>query len=164
MGWIGDILSLGGAAITGGLTGILGMGVKALFGWLGAREERETLKVKQAHEVRLLELQQAARAAETENERAIASEATRQASYDFANVSGQSVWKWAASVVTLMRPAITLYLLLVTTWLMWMLLYGGSLPYVDTPGLIKEVVTQIVYLTSTAVTWWWGDRPPQTRR
>lgn len=162
MDFLGDLLALGGAAVTGGLTGVIGFGIKGLLAWLGAREERTRLKMQQDHELALLDRQLQARAAETEHEREIAAEETRQASYSFANVA-QPVWKWAASIISLMRPAITLYLLIATTALAWAVMFGKPLPYVDSPAIVKEIVTTVVYLTATAVTWWFGDRPPQRR-
>lgn len=157
-----DIVGGGLAAISGGLTGVLGFGLKALFGWLGEKEKRATLRQTQDHEYRLQQLNIQARGQELESERAIAAEETRRASYDYAPVR-QEVWKWVASLISLMRPAITLYLLIVATAFGWTLLYGVPLPYIDTSGFIREIASATVYLTSTAVTWWFGDRPPQKR-
>jgi hypothetical protein len=163
MDFLGDILSLGGAALTGGMTGLIGVGLKALFGWLGEREKARQQKIQNDHELALLDRQLAARGQELESERQIAAEGTRQASYDYANVR-QEVYKWVASLVTLMRPAITLYLLIVTTIIAFELMGGKAIPYVDAKTILKEYSTMLVYLTSTAVTWWFGDRPPQAAR
>jgi hypothetical protein len=163
MDFLGDLLSLGGAAVTGGLTGVLGFGVKALFGWLGEREKRASQKMQNEHELALLDKQIQARGQEMEREAEIAAETTRQSSYEYANVR-QEVYRWVASLVTLMRPAITLYLLVATSYIGWRLLKGTPIPYIDMKLLSKEVVTTVVYLTATSVTWWFGDRPPQQRK
>lgn len=156
---VGDILGFGASAATGGLFGLLGFGVKALFGWLADREKTKLLKQQNEHELALLREQRETRAQELENERQISADELRKSSYDFANVTGQPVWKWVSSVVSLMRPALTLYLLFVASVIVFESISG---PQPD-PTTRKEAVGLVLMLTATAVTWWFGDRPPQRR-
>ena len=155
---LGDILGLGASAATGGLFGLLGFGFKALFGWLADREKAKLVAQQNAHEIALIREQRESRKVETENEREIAAEETRRESYNFANVTGQPVWKWVASVVSLMRPVLTIYLMTVASIIVFQQIFGVS----DT-ATKKEAVGLVLMLTATAVTWWFGDRPRQAR-
>lgn len=62
----------------------------------------------------------------------------------------------------LMRPAITLFLLAVTTWYTWRLhdMVGGldGLEPVEVVELYKHAVLTTFFLASTAVSWWFGSR------
>lgn len=161
------LLGMGVSALGGGVTGLLGAGVKMLFSWLGDREKRAMRREEMEHErtLRKMDLEAGDKIAERDYRREVevAAEETRQASYGFANVTGP-VWKAVSSIVSLMRPAITIYLLVAFSFLGWTLLRGAPIPYVDTPKFVNEVVNGLVYLTVTAVTWWFGDRPPQARK
>lgn len=62
------------------------------------------------------------------------------------------------------RPAITAYLLGVSTWVTmkaWQLLDAVNAPAL-TPqtagGIVSDTLNIVLYLTVTAVTWWFGDR------
>jgi len=62
------------------------------------------------------------------------------------------------------RPTITAYLLGVSTWITvkaWKLLEAVNAPTL-TPamagGIISDTINIVLYLTVTAVTWWFGDR------
>lgn len=161
---VSDIFGLGASALTGGITGLIGVFGKGLFAWLGAKVEMQKMKMQQDHEARLLDLQLQARRAEWEHESDIAAEETRRASYSYADISGQPLWKWAASVVTLVRPLLTLMLLGATFAIAYTLFWkGAAIPYINTAVTMQEVVATILYLTTTACTWWFGDRPPQKR-
>lgn len=63
----------------------------------------------------------------------------------------------------MMRPVITVYLLGVATYLTFKLntLVGGlaALPEDKAFALYTSVIGQIIFLTATAVTWWFGSRP-----
>lgn len=157
---LGDILGMGASAVSGGLFGLIGFGVKALFGWMADREKRQLVAQQNAHELALIREQRASREVETENERLIAAEDTRRESYGFANVTGQPVYKWVASFVSMMRPAITLYLLVVASIIVGQQIFGQA----PDPAIQKEAVATVLFLTCTAVTWWFGDRPPQCRK
>jgi len=62
------------------------------------------------------------------------------------------------------RPGITAYLLGVSTWITvkaWQLLEAVNAPAL-TPamagGILSDTINIVLYLTVTAVTWWFGDR------
>lgn len=158
MEWLGDALGFLGAAATGGLTGILGLGVKGLFGWLEARTEIQKLTIMQNHELALQKLNIEARGQELEREAQIAQEETLRASYGFQNLSGQKVWTWVASFSALIRPVLTLYLVGLITWFSWKALPEAAKVPV-TPDLVREIIQTVLYLGTAAVLWWFGSRP-----
>ncbi|ABC28924.1 hypothetical protein HCH_02094 [Hahella chejuensis KCTC 2396] len=68
----------------------------------------------------------------------------------------------------LMRPLITVYLLILATFVTLNIsrhLGGvGALSPVDLMVLYKEAIAQMLFLTTTAVTWWFGSRPSSLRQ
>ncbi len=75
--------------------------------------------------------------------------------------SGFAFLDWLRSF---MRPAMTLYLMGATTWitmLAWEIVekaQGGVIDVVTAMGILDQVITTVIYLTVSAVTWWFGDR------
>ena len=159
MDFLGGILGLGTAALSGGLTGLIGVGIKIFGGWLTARAEAKKMELQFAHEIAMQDLNMKARGQELEREADIAAEETRQASYGFANVS-QPVWTWAASIISLVRPMLTFYLIGLTTFVSWRLMEIGTN---EARFTNEAVIAAVIYTTTTAVTWWFGDRPPSKR-
>ena len=63
----------------------------------------------------------------------------------------------------LIRPALTLYLCGVTTWVTWMAweimqLDGISLSAIQAVSIFNDTTSIVTYLTVSCVTWWFGDR------
>lgn len=65
---------------------------------------------------------------------------------------------------TLMRPTLTIYLVLTTTYitfLSWKVIEGAGMSSI-TPaqavGLFTQVTSTVIFLATSAVTWWFGDR------
>ena len=143
------------SALLGGGTGLLGTIIGKVFGWLEAKEKRENLKLEHAQEVRLLELQMQGRAQESESELALAqvnaSAAMKTASYQHDQAAGES-YKWVAATLRMVRPTLTVMLIIIT----------GSIVFVlPDVGAVTDVTNQVVYLTTMAVAWWFGDRAPR---
>ena len=65
----------------------------------------------------------------------------------------------------LMRPLITIYLLIIATFVVINIgsYIGGleSLEKAEMVTMFKNTITQIMFLVTTAVTWWFGSRPSQ---
>ncbi|MFC3231258.1 hypothetical protein ACFOGJ_28680 [Marinibaculum pumilum] len=145
------------SALFGGATGLIGTLVGKVFGWLELREKRKTLVLEQAHELALFDRQAELRQTELESERVLAEteawRSARVASYSHDGAAGES-YRWVAAVLRLVRPALTLTLLLLTGWVVMR---------VTDLGLRAEVSSQIVYLAAMAVAWWFGDRAPVRR-
>ena len=150
------ILSL----ITGGATGILGSAIGKFFGFLKVREERKTQRVNNAHIERLHELNMSARGQELESEERIAGTAAaakmQEGSYRHDASYGQ-VAPWAATVLRLVRPVLT-FSLVALTLTFWLSASGDDL--VDANALKTQIVSTTLYLTTVAITWWFGDRAP----
>lgn len=67
-----------------------------------------------------------------------------------------------------LRPVMTGYLCGVVTYMLWWVIqYTGDHKSLITSenlqAVVMQVVTTILYVWSTAVTWWFGTRPQQTK-
>lgn len=64
----------------------------------------------------------------------------------------------------LMRPGLTLYLTILTSWLTftsWKILQAAGVSGIDTNtalSIFTTIIDTIIYLTISCVTWWFGDR------
>lgn len=64
----------------------------------------------------------------------------------------------------LMRPGLTLYLTVLTSWLTfisWNIIKNAGLQGIDTTtalSIFTTIIDTIIYLTISCVTWWFGDR------
>ena len=63
----------------------------------------------------------------------------------------------------LIRPALTVYLCGVTTWVTWMAweimkIEGLSLSSLQAVNIFNDTTSIVTYLTVSCVTWWFGDR------
>jgi hypothetical protein len=63
----------------------------------------------------------------------------------------------------LVRPALTIYLCGVTTWVTWMAweimkAHGVALTAIQATTIFNDVTSIVTYLTVSCVTWWFGDR------
>lgn len=112
------------------------------------------------HELKLQKLQMQARQSETENELAIAREESfadmRIASYDHAISAGQGS-QWVINLLRLVRPVLTL-LLMSLVWVVWLTLAQEDY------GLKTQIIDGVLFMASTALAWWFGDRAPQSKR
>ena len=155
---MGALISLLG----GPLVGLFGSAVSAFFKGQEAKQALEAKRIDQAHELALLARQAEARAAETENERAIATvdAVSRQvtASYqaDAAAVPGHA---WAADLKALARPFFTLLLIVLSG-----AVYFTFDPLDGINPIQEHIVGSILFLTEVAVAWWFGDRARASSR
>ena len=69
---------------------------------------------------------------------------------------------WVDAVRSLMRPLITTYLLALTTYIAYLVnsKAGGieALPPSEIYALYSHIINQTMFLTTVAVTWWFGSR------
>ncbi len=160
----------------GAVTGMVGS-------WLTKREERETLKVQQTHEAKMRELD--IKEAEKEHAQAlqlvdkaidqaeaegrIASDVAAARAFAASQKAGNqsSGVKVVDAAKTLMRPLITVYLLVIASYLVIEIntITGGltQLPASALLSLYEQVLDEMIFLTTTAVTWWFGARPSSKR-
>ena len=140
------------ALLSGGATGILGTVFGRVLGFFENQQKFE-------HELKLLEIQGRQRVEEKEIEAAIAESKAasdlRQVSYAHDTAAGKGSL-WVINTIRLVRPTLTLLALLgvLTLWL------ADSLS-MEQRG---QIITAIIYLATTSMCWWFGDRAPQGRR
>lgn len=174
MGWIVDLFASGGM---GALVGMLGS-------WMTKREDRKNLELTIKRDVQLGELRLKELAAESEHELAMADKEVERAEVegDIA-IESAEIGAFAESLQAqakstgivfvdairgLMRPLITVFLLILATWLAASVndMVGGleSMPKAELFDLYRLIIQQLIFLTVTAVTWWFGSRPGKASR
>jgi hypothetical protein len=126
-----------------------------------AQLDAEVTKSEQAHQLAMADKQM--EAAEVESKIVVDKgelSAFRDSIVHGSNKSGVS---WVDGFNSLMRPLITLFLLGVSGWYTYTLmkLYGGlgGMGASEMGILVKHTIYTVFFLTSTAVTWWFGARP-----
>ncbi len=141
------------SVLSGGATGILGSVIGTVGRFLEKKQELRKMEMEFSQELKLQELQISARSEELESEHAIAlvqaDADIKTASYAH-DASYGPVTPIIASVLRFVRPVLTFGLL-------------GFAGYVfisvsENPTIVRELSNQIMFLTTTAVAWWFGDR------
>jgi len=142
--------------VSGGATGILGSLFGRVAGIFEAVEKRKNMKLEFDQEFKMQTLNIQAHDRELESEERIISNQTassmRQASYGHDNAYGKPS-KWVVNILRLVRPTLTVMLLGLTAWI-----FGT----VVENGLKINVINQVLFMTSMALSWWWGDRAPSS--
>ena len=165
------ILSVLGSSGFGAILGTAGA-------WLTRKEERKKQKQEHAFQIAMSKISLEESKLDREHELAIADKERIQAetegqiaselidSESFKESIISSRIKTGVKAIdgirALMRPLITVYLLIITTWMSLKIaaLVGGmeSLDPVELFNLYKSIIENIIFLTVTAVTWWFGTR------
>lgn len=162
---------------TGGAGGIIGL----FGGWLSKRETRKMAEIQFKHDEKMAEFQ--AQEAKEEREQALAlgeqnrllAETEGQLEVEGKEVDAfvesiksqaiQTGIKFVDGVRGLMRPLITLFLLISTAVIYYLIndKVGGldALPASELIAIYKHVIEQIIFLTVLAVSWWFGSRKGQ---
>lgn len=169
MEFLVDLFSTGGM---GAITGLIG-------GWLTKREERKQKVLDYGHTAKMrmvdlkeLELEHAQQVLMVDKQIDLA-EAEGNIQLDAKEIdaftaSQKGGGKFMDIAKSLVRPLITGFLLFVTFTLYRELdqLVGGldSLPQEQMIALYGSVIQQIIFLTVTAVAWWFAARPSSQRR
>lgn len=167
------ILTSGGAGAIVGLIGSLAtkwlefktLDKKLQFETEMARIRTQELELEQAHAIALADKQM--QIAEVEG-RIAADVAAMGAFTESQKEARVQYGGWVDQVRGLMRPVITLFLLTVTTAFAGMLWHrvGGfnALDGYQLVDLFDYLVRSAVFLTITAVSWWFGSRPTEWSR
>ena len=146
------------SVLTGGATGLIGSLLSKGIGIFEAGQKRKDKALEYEQELKLLDKQAALRTAETENELAIANAETaaslREASYSHDNSMGKP-HRWVVDVLRLVRTVLTGFLLI---------LVGGIYFTTDDFAMKAGVIDSVLFMTSSAVTWWFGDRSLQGKK
>ena len=176
------ILDIIGAVASGGVTGILGAGMQLLFGWLAKREERAVQKDKFSHELdmkradaEIMAQEWAARGkiaiTEADAAKDVAASQAFAASFNLEPkryAEGVKPGKIGGTLLIFIdvfrgsiRPGLTVYLCWLTTLVYFqarMLLSKEDLDVVQAMEITHQIITTILYLTTTCVLWWFGTR------
>lgn len=138
-------------ALFGGATGILGTLVGKVAGYFEKKQELEQMKESYKHELELQKLNISARAQELESEAAImemkSASDMRSASYEHDASYGKP-YRWVITLLRLVRPMLTIMLIILTGVLFFQLSEAGQ----------DEIASQVIFLTGMAISWWFGDR------
>ena len=140
------------SVLPGGAAGILGSLIGKAFGFLDFFIEEKKKDNDHARTIEMTRLSAELRSEELENERAIVEEEQagkqRAASYRHDMSAGVS-YPWVAAILRLVRPTLTLMLIAIVWYI-----YATSNDIAQQETIIQSVI----YMTSTAVLWWFGDR------
>jgi len=164
-----------GIASSSGLGAIVGL----VGSWMAKREQRKLDELNNAHEISMAEIDLRRDEAESKQALAMADKQIEQAqaeseiasevaageafslSQETANKS--SGVQWVDGIRSLMRPVITIYLLIVVTYITYNIhqTLGGlnALGTSDLYSLYSHIINQTVFLAVTATLWWFGSRP-----
>ncbi|QCG76673.1 TMhelix containing protein [Vibrio phage vB_VhaS_R21Y] len=169
MDWIADIFT---AAVSGGLTGLLGTVFSGLVMWKENSDKRKfelemrRLDISERKAEAEITLKQTE--AETEATKIAAELNAFQASQkgDKATYSTKhpsNGWLIAVDVVRgLIRPVLTLALVTITTMITFDAIEatGGYEKFVAVQGvnIVLSLIESLIYMTNTAVLWWFGAR------
>ena len=151
--------------LSGGATGLLGSLISTGFKFFQGIQDRKEAAEIRTHELALQRLAIETGQAETESELKIIQEESRRdqlvASYRHDSEIGRSS-RWVINILRLVRPLLTFALIALTAWIYFKLtdaLAGGN------AAVLREyIVHTIVYTTSAAVLWWFGDRALNPRK
>lgn len=142
--------------ITTVLGSLIGGSGSALSKWMGMREK----KISNEHELKLIEMQIQSKRAETENDLAIAQEKgyadIRTKSYEHDGSTGETSL-WVNNALRMVRPILTL-LLIALIWTIWMTIAKDDLE------IKNEIIDGVLFMSSVALAWWFGDRSPMTSK
>ena len=141
------------SVLTGGATGIIGSLIGTVGRYFETRQKIKQMSLEFDQEYKLQELQISSRKEELESEEAIArmetNAAMKTASYAHdASYGPASVT--IASILRFVRPVLTFVLLGFVVYIFWQAN--------DDKALVFDLSNQIMFLTTTAVAWWFGDR------
>ena len=140
------------SALTGGATGILGSVLGKAFSFLDSWQEEKKAKNDHARTMDMARLQSELRSEELENERGIveAEQAgiAKAASYTHDMSAGIS-YPWVAACLRLVRPVLTFLMIGLMLFI-----------YISISDLAQQeaIIQSVIWLNSTCILWWFGDR------
>lgn len=146
-----------GTVLTGGATGVIGSVIGKLFGFVDYYVEEKKADKDHGRTIEMLRLQNEIGAEENEREMAVAEANAdanmRMASYSHDSMAGPSS-VWVANLLRLVRPALTLSLIALVGILYFSADLGGR----------ATIETSVIYMCSSAVLWWFGDRAMRSKK
>ena len=151
------MLELLGTVLTGGATGIIGSVIGKAFSFVDYWVEEKKADKDHGRTLEMLRLQNEIGAAENEREMAVAQADAdanmRMASYQHDSSASLS-YPWVAAVLRLIRPTLTLSLIVLVGMLYFAADIGGR----------ATIEASVIYMCSSAVLWWFGDRAMRSKK
>lgn len=161
----------------------LGAIVGLVGSWVTKREERKNTEMKYQNDQEMAKHAATELTAENEHELAMVDANIERAQVEGGIAIGSAEMKafkeglkeqrmkyggFVDSVRGMMRPAITIYLLILATFVTWQIgKFTGGLEALDQTvmsALYADTIGQIFFLVTTSVTWWFGSRPAGVRK
>ena len=140
-----------GTVLTGGATGVIGSVIGKAFSFVDAWQEEKKAEKDHGRTIEMLRLQNEIGAEENEREMAVAEANAdanmRMASYQHDAMAGTSSI-WVANLLRLVRPVLTFSLIVLV----------GMLYFSSDAGGRATIEASVIYMCSSAVLWWFGDR------
>lgn len=179
------MLAFIGSIFSGGITGLLGVGVQRFFDFLKVKQELEIRKIDHEHEVNMRRIDGELMAQEWSARTQVATiEATAKetaaSEASFAASFGAEPQQYSARAKIgpvagfllvlldflrgVVRPGLTVYLCAITTMIYFEARTIMSAAAFSTGEAIRVhelIVSTILYLTTTCVLWWFGTRNRQ---
>lgn len=158
MDFLSDVGALAGSAAGGGVFGFLGSIANRAAGYFETRQRLAHERASWDHEMALQDLQMRARAEETEQEIDLTNvqgswAGFRQSIESAATPSGSPVLDMVRGIV---RPLLTLLLVGLSFAIFVYVMRDEGMG--DRSVMIRFFIVEILFLTSMAVAWWFGDR------
>lgn len=174
--------------LSGGATGLIGVGLQRYFDFKAKQQEievvrlqlenaKELAKIEGERSTRVAEMDMEARFSEADSRSMVASFQADKASY-LDPAAQQRKGFVGGAVVFLMgvvdfcrgilRPGMTAYMCgLVTVMFFWVrelaAQYGLKLTSDQTVQLMTQIISTILYVFTTTSVWWFGARPPKQK-
>ena len=149
-----DLIS---TVLTGGATGIIGSVLGKAFSFIDAWQEEKKADSEHGRTIELLELQNKLGAEESEREMEITQAKidadSRVASYSHDSMGGASS-VWVTDCLRLVRPVLTFSLIVLV----------GILYFKAIPAGRATIEASVIYMASSSVLWWFGDRAMRSKK
>ena len=144
------MVELLGTMLAGGATGIFGSLINRVASYFERKQERKFIleKYKLDAEARKDEYEYHMEEAQLE-----ANTQALKASYQHDSNIGVAS-KWVINTLKLVRPVLTLLLIALTSSIIYELLSSDMMG----ADQLDYIIQSVFYLTTTSITWWFGDR------
>ena len=146
------------SVLTGGATGIIGSIIGRVFSFVEAWQAEKKAKNDHGRTIEMHRLQAELRAGELESERRIVEEEQdgkiRAASYEHDR-SIDIGYPWVGAILRLVRPVLTVLLM----GIVWSVYFTTK-----DLGIRAEIIQSVLFMASSALLWWFGDRGKRPAR
>lgn len=155
---IAEITAFLASPVIGGITGVIGS-------YFQKKQELEIMKERNNHEKSMLQLRSDNKIRETEAQAIAENERLEGEAFVESQDNSSSL---GASIRSATRVVLVVYLTMALSWLGYNLhkIVGGldNLPMDRIFSLYDHVIVSIVYLATTAIVWYFGQRPTSVFR